>query len=831
MRRYATILLTMTGLIIGMAPVASGAAGVGREVATLKSVNLAVGPGSQELVLRVGGNYTYRSIQAAPDSLFIDLAGAKLGAVPRKGTWSNPLLTGYKVFEYQDASGQPMVRVQVNTVQASPFTSSKDGSSLRLTFGVAGSSLPEPAAMPASSPAAPVAATRTPAPSAQSASGPLRVSNVAINKGDAGETLVEVSTSRTATYHVSKLTAPPRLVVDIEGTRETVRQRYDAAESDLLRDVRVAQFRSDTPAVVRVVADLKGNPLFDVHATGGGIRIELRSPASSKPVVSALPAVTPATAGKPVAAPPAEKLVAAATPVAAPQTSAAAPRVQASEPAVPAVDTKEIAKPDVQSTLPPAAGSSQVAAPLPTPASQTPEVLRAEHAAHILTPVAAAAPQAAQSTPPGAANPGSEDKSRYTGEPISLNLKDVDLKDFFRLIHEISGLNIIVDPNVSGNVTLVLDAVPWDQALDIVLKNNRLGKVLEGNVLRIARIETLTAEQESVTKLAAARMDAAPLVTIFQPLNYAKAQTIQTLLKSWTGGGALTRRGTVLVDDRSNTLIISDVQSQIPVIQGIIAKIDKKAKQVMIEARVVLATADFTRQLQTALSGSSHNASTSTLIGGETGTSGTVSIPQYNNTTPTASTTSVTPNQQILPGTSTGFGSFVISNASSKYMINAIISASEERDQARTISRPTIVTQNNVMGMVQQGTQVPVQTTINNTITVNYVDATLRMDVTPQITDDGNIFMQIRVQNASVGALLVAAAPNINTQQATTQVLVPDGGTVVFGGITVTSRSKNATYIPWLGSIPVLGHLFKASNVQDNDLELLFFVSPKILIT
>jgi len=416
-------------------------------------------------------------------------------------------------------------------------------------------------------------------------------------------------------------------------------------------------------------------------------------------------------------------------------------------------------------------------------------------------------------------SPAGEEKPKYTGEPISLNLKEVDLKDFFRLIHEISGLNIIIDPNVSGNVTLVLDSVPWDQALDIVMKNNRLGKVLEGNVLRIARMETLTAEQESTTKLAAARMDAAPLVTVFQPINYAKATAIATLLKSWAGGGALSRRGTVLVDERANTVIVSDVQTQIPIIQSIISKLDRKAKQVLIEARVVLATADFTRQLQSALSGTLHNPSGSTLVGGTTGLNGIVKTA----TTP--------PAQTITTGGASGFGAIAITNAGARYLINDVIAAQEERDQAKTISRPTIVTQNNVLGMVQQGTQIPVQTTINNTITVNYVDATLRLDVTPQITDDGNIFMMIKVTNASVGALVVSAAPNINTQQATTQVLVPDGGTVVFGGITVTSRSKNATYIPWLGSIPILGHLFKASNVQDNDLELLFFVSPKVLTT
>ena len=270
------------------------------------------------------------------------------------------------------------------------------------------------------------------------------------------------------------------------------------------------------------------------------------------------------------------------------------------------VETRDAVKPDVQSTLPAIASSKQVvAAPLPPPASATPEALRAEHAAQTLT-------LGKDASPIGSAGSSSGDPHRpprgsqavYTGEPISLNLKDVDLKDFFRLIHEISGLNIIIDPNVSGSVTLVLDSVPWDQALDIVLKNNRLGKVLEGNVLRIARVETLTAEQEGQTKLAAARMDAAPLVTVFRPINYAKATDIATLLKTWAGGGALSRRGTVLVDARANTLIISDVQTQIPIIENILSKLDKKAKQVSIEARVVLATADFTRTLSSALLGS-----------------------------------------------------------------------------------------------------------------------------------------------------------------------------------------------------------------------------------
>jgi type IV pilus assembly protein PilQ len=164
-------------------------------------------------------------------------------------------------------------------------------------------------------------------------------------------------------------------------------------------------------------------------------------------------------------------------------------------------------------------------------------------------------------------------------------------------------------------------------------------------------------------------------------------------------------------------------------------------------------------------------------------------------------------------------------------LIDAAISAAEIRSQAKTISRPSIITQNNVEGMVQQGTQLPVQTTINNTISVTYVNATLQLMVTPQVTDDGHIFLKIVVQNASPGTIITGAAVSINIQQANTQVLVPDGGTVVFGGVTVTQRSTSSSGIPVLGNIPILGNLFKSTNVQDSDQELLFFVSPRLMTT
>ena len=878
MKRKATILLTVTWLMLGTLPALQSRAWAATEAATLKSVALSVSPSSTELILRVDGVYAYKTVQSGPDTLFIDLAGVKSEGVPRSQQWANPVFPGYKLLQYKDASGAPAVRVQVDTKQSNPLAIRKDGSKLCVVYD--GNALSSSAAAPAYAAApAPVAATAPeaiPARTASSAasSGLLKVSKVSLDKRDSGETFVDVYTSRTASYHVSTLPNPSRLIIDIDDAQKVFNQNSYAVDTASLKELRVGQFRAGDPSVVRVVAELTGNPAFDVHATPDGLRIELRTrgavasmpPAPKAPVSQSQPkdilarsAEAPAPPVSKPSAPqtkPQEVLTTHVEASIPPALKAPAPPVQpkekvvakaaTAEPAPPVLTvaavpstvvinrssnvppplksaSTESAKTDVQSTLPTAAKVAE-AAPLPPPAMVTPEVLRAEHAAQTLGG-REATPSMAQAAPPASpVAPQEEAKPVYTGELISLNLKDVDLKDFFRLIHEISGLNIIIDPNVSGAVTLVLDSVPWDQALDIVLKNNRLGKVLEGNVLRIARVETLTAEQEGTTKLAAARMDASPLVTVFRPINYAKATDIAALLKTWAGGGALSRRGTVLVDARSNTLIVSDVQTQIPIIQNILTRLDKKAKQVSIEARVVLANADFTRTLSAALSGSTRTPQGSTQIGGATGT-GSTAVP-----------TNVTPNSTApfggltIPATSgTGFGAIAITNASSRYLINAVITAQEERDQAKTISRPTIVTQNNVQGMVQQGTQVPIQTSINNTVSVQYYPATLELTVTPQVTDDDNVFLILNVTNNSVGASISGVGPEIATQQATTQVLVPDGGTVVFGGITVTTRSKAATYVPLLGNIPVLGHLFKTSNVQDQDQELLFFVSPKVL--
>lgn len=634
-------------------------------------------------------------------------------------------------------------------------------------------------------------ATPSKAQTAGSVTGALKVSGISITQSPSGATWVDVQTTPATPFHVMELENPPRLVIDFSGARQaTARRTYVARASGLLKDVRVGQFQM-SPAIVRVVADLQGNPIFDVHQQADGVRIELKSR-------SEISQVSPASSA----------------------ASAPAPTKEAAAPAKPA-NLEQAAlnlHPDYQSALPSANPSHELASPRPEPPAADDDAAQAAKAAKVLSAsLNDADAQGAGET----ASTTTEAKPKYTGEPISVNLKDVDLKDFFRLIHEISGLNILVDPDVTGSVTMVLDQVPWDQALDMVLRDNQLGKSLEGNVLRISKLSTLAAEQEQATKLAEATVEAQPLVSRFVTLNYAKASAVAALLMKWVGGGALTKRGSVLVDDRTNTLIVSDIASQIPVILPIIAKLDTKTAQVSIQARIVLTTKTFERDIDGALNNGTINKSGTTVTGGSVGTgaSGEGVVP-----TP-GSTTRVSLGQT----TATGFGAYVINNQGARYFINAMLAAAESKSQAKTITQPSIVTQNNVPGIVLQGVQIPIQTSVNNTISIQYINAALRMTVTPQVTEDGHIFMNIDIINASPGAILTSAGPAINTQQATTQVLVPDGATIVFGGVSVDASTNTATYVPWVGQIPIFGHLFKTSTHNTNNSELLFFVTPKIL--
>lgn len=702
--------------------------------------------------------------------------------------------------------------------------------------GAAVANAPAATSAPAASAGSPSVAAGTGLPAA-------RVTNVTIGPGDGGSTVIRVDTTRSVHFTRFTLKHPARVVVDLADTETPRFQHVYPQSAGVLEDVRVAQFKTAPAMVTRVVADLAASEPSRIEPAAGGVRIVLTGHAIEKPLV-----VPPAAPASTALAPAELRPVRLKRTVAAPRPSIdlsrpvkvdwTTPAARAQAPAVAVKSSPESA---------PAPHPVQVAAVEPHGLPELlPAARQAIHAAEVLSGSNPVLPVERTIV----ATPGERQAAPlYTGKPISLDLKDVDILDFFRLIHQISGLNIIVDSDVKGRVTLVLNDVPWDQALDLVLRNNDLGKVLQGNVLRIALTKTLTSQAENQSQLYDARIESEPLVTVFRRLKYAHAadqrpmQTtssiggggggmqgnnqpipgVATILKSFQKGTVLTARGNVVADPRDNAVIITDVASQIPVIESVVDQLDSKAKQVSIQVRVILANSNFTRQLSALLSTVFQSSHAHTTGAGATGQGITAVAPP---SPPLPSLAAVTQPTSVA---ASGFGAYSITTQAARYAINAAITAAESHDQARTISRPSIVTQDNVRGEVQQGVQVPIQTDINNTIAIQYVNATLDLSVTPQVTVDNKIFLKIYVNNASIGAIGVFAGPTINTQEATTQVLVPDGGTVVFGGITVTTRGRSATYVPLLGSIPVIGNLFKSSAINDQNQELLFFVSPTIL--
>jgi type IV pilus assembly protein PilQ len=387
---------------------------------------------------------------------------------------------------------------------------------------------------------------------------------------------------------------------------------------------------------------------------------------------------------------------------------------------------------------------------------------------------------------------------------------------------------------VHGTLTIVLDDVPWDQALDIVLKNNDLARELEGNVLRIATVETLKREADARRAQIESETLAVEKVSVTRFLSYAKAKDVIVTVKKF-----LSQRGDVVADDRTNAVIINDIPKTIPTIDRLLTQLDRKTQEVEIEARVVAATRQFARDIGTQLGFGWGNGPTA--VGGATsvGTSpiGTFGgSPLYTivgSAAPTGTTLTQIPLFSNLGSTAptSGIG---FQNSSNNIRIDAILTMAESRGLLKVLSRPRVVTQNNIQALVKQGVRVPIvtQAQLGGPPTVTYIDAFLRLTVTPQITSENTIFLNVDVENTTPNfGQQVQGNPELITQQATTQVLVTDGGTVVIGGVIQTQNSINVSQVPLLGNIPVLGNLFKHTVVNTSNQELIFFITPRIIQT
>ena len=623
------------------------------------------------------------------------------------------------------------------------------------------------------------------------------ISSVAITQAPE-RSAVRVEGEGRLDVHAGRMQNPDRLVLDFAGARLAVQKTVIPGNSAPVRGVRLGQYRPD---VARVVVDLTTATPYQVSRDGEAVVISFEAPASTplQPVSS----VTTLTSRQNEKSRPEFNYIAASPRVAVARASknlkTSAPRFalpsELTQPSVTlaSFSDKEPVRPD---------SSTQQAA-----------------AQQAVQQAGAAASTMAQA--PAAPAPA----GKYTGEPISVNLKDVDLKDFFRLIHEISGLNVVLDPAVKGTLTIVLDEVPWDQALDIVMQNNSLDKQLNGNVLRIATRSTLKSEAETMRDLERAQAEAIAPVTVPRVLSYAKAASMAPLLKKF-----LSSRGDILFDDRSNQLIIRDIPSVIPIIDNLIRNLDRKSQQVEIEARVVSASRSFAIDIGTQLGFAGTAAGGRSVASGDSAV-GVSNVSGGNPLPPVtaAGTTSLPLNTNLGAGAPTS-GLF-LGNRSANFAIDFFITASEAKGVGKLLSKPKVITQNNEKATVKQGTKIPIQTTINNTISVQFIDAVLKLEVTPQITAEGTIFMDVLVENTQIdtGIPRVSGIPALDTESAETKVTVADGGTVVIGGIIISSQRTDIQQVPLVGSLPIIGHLFKRTSVTTQSQELMFFLTPRII--
>ena len=630
--------------------------------------------------------------------------------------------------------------------------------------------------------------------------------------------------------HAGRMQNPDRLVLDFAGARLAVQKTVIPGISAPVRGVRIGQYRPD---VARVVIDLTTATPYQVSRDGEAVVIYFET----SPTTPALPASNATTltsqqnekarlefqyaesSPRPVASRSAKNLK-----ISAPRFALPSELTQPSFTLASFGEKKGPVSPDATTQQ-----ASQQAVQQATAAATT-----------MAASTAAQAPAAAGPAPAG----------KYTGEPISVNLKDVDLKDFFRLIHEISGLNVVLDPAVKGSLTIVLDDVPWDQALDIVLQNNSLDKQLNGNVLRIATRSTLKTEAETQRDLEKAQAEAVAPVTVTRVLSYSKAATMSTTLKKF-----LSARGDILYDDRSNQIIIRDIPSVIPVIDNLIRQLDRKSQQVEIEARVVSASRSFARdigtQLAFATSGGNNVFGGNSAVGASpifrTITPGVSTSPALTFGAPPVPTPVAPPVPPALPTPPaqanvqmplvTNLGAVGPTSGASymftspNFALDFMISAAEAKGVGKLLSKPKVITQNNEKATIKQGTKIPIQTTINNTISVQFIDAVLKLEVTPQITAEGTVFMDVLVENTQIdtGIPRVQGIPALDTEAAETKVTVADGGTVVIGGIIVSSQRVDIQQVPLVGSLPLIGHLFKRTSTSTSSQELFFFLTPRII--
>jgi len=726
----------------------------------------------QTVLIEAPEPVAYAVSQPDPLTVLVEMRDVAIsGGVTRASDLPVGPVRAVYVEETETAGGGPVARVRLALDEPTPHRVRSTRTTIRVEFGEGSDDAPAPVVL------APASAS-SPRPAASAVATELNAVRTSVDGANVRVTLAGNGRLEPSRVFMAE-DGPTRLVLDFTDVRSAAPASTDGAGAPVER-VRVAE-NSRSPLVTRAVIDLAAPAPYSVRRDG---------PEGHDVTVVFGPDGTPAAASH-------ENALLAAAPTAAI---------------------------DPMSAL---AGTPRVAAgarPAPAPTAAAPRAVPAVAPARPTPPPAARQAGAAQV-------PAQAGAQRYTGHPISLDFQDADLRSVLRVFAAESGLNMVIDPAVQGTVDVMLTEVPWDQAMEIILRGSKLGYTVDGTVVRIAPLSVLASEESARTALAEAQALAGELSVLTRSLSYAKAQTLVQLLTN----AALSPRGDVQVDERTNTLIIRDLEENLQTADQLIADLDRPEPQVEIEARIVQTNRDFARSIgvQWGVNGRvAPDVGNTTglafpnrgVLDGRTGAIQEPSDPRRSNLDEVGSVVNLP-----VTGATTGIG-LLLQSINGSFNLDVALSALERAGKGRILSTPRVTTQNNQPAEMTQGVQIPIQTVANNTITVTFKDAALKLLVTPQITAASTVIMRIELENATPDySRQVNNIPPIDTQRAITQVQVVDGATTVIGGIFVSREQSTNERTPFLYKIPLLGWLFKRDSVTDESRELLIFITPRIL--
>src|ERR1700685_641351 len=436
-----------------------------------------------------------------------------------------------------------------------------------------------------------------------------------------------------------------------------------------------------------------------------------------------------------------------------------------------------------------------------------------------------------------------DEKKEYTGERLTLNFQDIDVRSVLQLLADPSGQNIVVSDSVTGSLTLRLQNVPWDQALDIVLRTKGLDKRRQDNVILIGPTEELASREKAELSARKEVQELSPVRSEFLQVNYAKVSDLAKLIRTTNAKDSmLSPRGSLSIDERTNTLLVQDTSEKLADIRRLVQTLDVPVRQVLIEARIVIVSDTFERDLGVRfgitsahqVNGNGLIAVTGNGVGADTITGSAITNLQ-SGTSPFPVATPTLDNRYMvnLPAANIN-GSIGVSLLTGSTLVDLELSAAQNEGKSETISSPRVITANQKQAEIKQGVEIPYQESASSgATTTQFKNAVLSLKVTPLITPDNRVILDLDVSDDSVGQQVMSATggtvPSIDTREIITQVLVGDGQTVVLGGILETTKSYAANKVPWLGDIPILGNLFKSTTNINNKTELLIFITPKIL--